>query len=120
MIEYNKLFSLLKMRNMKKTDLLKVISPQTLAKLSKNAVVTTETIDKICTFLHVQPDSIMEVYKYEELNGEQRKVKYTDPAEGEIFQNEIKRLVQSELKRYVNEEGFIDMEKLKNDQEKIT
>lgn len=60
MIKYYKLFNLLKRRNMKKTDLLKVISSPTLAKLSKNETVRSDIIDKLCTFLKVQPNEIME------------------------------------------------------------
>ncbi|MDO4265131.1 MAG: helix-turn-helix domain-containing protein [Eubacteriales bacterium] len=62
MVTYYKLFDLLLRRNMKKTDLLKVISSPTLAKLSNNEAITTKTIDKICLFLGVQPNSIMEIY----------------------------------------------------------
>lgn len=61
MIRYNKLFALLAENKMKKTDLLKVISSPTLAKLSKDEVVRTDIIDKICLFLHCQPENIMEV-----------------------------------------------------------
>lgn len=63
MITYYKLFDLLNRREMKKTDLLKVISSPTLAKLSNNETITTTTIDKICQFLGVQPNSIMESYR---------------------------------------------------------
>lgn len=59
-IKYYKLFDLLARREMKKTDLLKVISTPTLAKLSKGDTVTTEVIQKICDFLNCQPGDIME------------------------------------------------------------
>ena len=36
------------------------ISPTIVAKFQKNRNVNTETIDKICTYLHVQPGDIME------------------------------------------------------------
>lgn len=55
MIKYNKLFAILAEKGMKKTDLLKVISSPTLAKLSKGEVVKTDIIDKICLFLGCQP-----------------------------------------------------------------
>lgn len=45
---------------MSKISLLNCISSPTLAKLSKNQVVTTSTIDKICTYLDVDPGDIME------------------------------------------------------------
>lgn len=62
MITYYKLFDLLNRRDMKKTELLKVISSPTLAKLSNNETVTTTTIDKLCQYLGVQPSAIMESY----------------------------------------------------------
>lgn len=67
MIRYNKLFALLAMRGMKKTDLLQVISAPTLAKLSKGDVVKTDILEKICLFLGCQPSDIMEVVEVEEL-----------------------------------------------------
>ena len=36
------------------------LSNTTITKLTNNKTVTTETIDKICTFLRVQPHQIME------------------------------------------------------------
>lgn len=36
------------------------ISPSVMAKFQKNRNVTTDTIDKICTFLHIQPSDMME------------------------------------------------------------
>ena len=61
MISYNKLFFFFAKNKMKKTDLLNVISSPTLAKLSKDEIVRTDIIDKICLFLHCQPENIMEV-----------------------------------------------------------
>lgn len=61
MIRYYRLFDLLNRRGMKKTDLLKVISSPTLAKISKGENITTEVIDKICLYLNCQPSDIMEV-----------------------------------------------------------
>lgn len=60
MIKYYKLFDLLTRRNMKKGDLLDVISSPTIAKLSKGEIITTEVIEKICNFLDCQPGDIME------------------------------------------------------------
>lgn len=59
-IKYYKLFDLLNRREMKKTDLLKIVSAPTLAKLSKGKTVTTEVISNICDFLNCQPGDIME------------------------------------------------------------
>lgn len=61
MIRYYRLFDLLNRRDMKKTDLLQVISAPTLAKLSKGKNIQTDNIDKICLFLKCQPSDIMEV-----------------------------------------------------------
>lgn len=66
MIRYYKLFDLLNRREMKKTELLKVISAPTLGKLQKGEIVKSDTIDKICLFLDCQPNDIMEVFQVEE------------------------------------------------------
>lgn len=64
-IRYYKLFDLLNRRNMKKSELRKVISSATVAKLSKGEYISGEAIDKICQFLNCQPGDIMEVVKWE-------------------------------------------------------
>lgn len=63
MMKYYRLFDLLARRNMKKTDLLSVISAPTLAKLSKGETVKTDVLCKICDFLGCQPGDIMEYEK---------------------------------------------------------
>jgi DNA-binding Xre family transcriptional regulator len=63
MMKYYRLFDMLQRRNMKKTDLLTVISAPTLAKLSKGESVTTDVLCKICDFLECQPGEIMEYEK---------------------------------------------------------
>lgn len=62
MIVYNKLGDYLQANNMKYIDLQKEtgLSPTIIAKFQKNRSVTIETIDKVCTFLKVQPGDIME------------------------------------------------------------
>lgn len=60
MMKYYKLFILLDKRGMKRTELLKVISSVTLAKLGKGESVTTDVLCKICGFLDCQPSDIME------------------------------------------------------------
>lgn len=65
MIRYYKLFDLLNRRNMKKTDLLEVVSAPTLAKIGKGKNIQTDAIDKICLFLNCQPGDIMEVIETE-------------------------------------------------------
>ncbi len=63
MMKYYRLFDLLARRDMKKTDLLSVISAPTLAKLSKGETVKTDVLCKICDFLDCQPSDIMEYKK---------------------------------------------------------
>lgn len=74
MISYRKLFVLLAENGMKKTDLLKVISSPTLAKLSKGEVIKTDIVDKICIFLNCQPGDIMEVLQIDDLMDKDGKI----------------------------------------------
>ena len=62
-ISYNNLFKLLIDRGQKKTDFAKSvgISSNTLAKLSKNEIVSMEAIIRICTYLNYSVDNIMEI-----------------------------------------------------------
>lgn len=62
-IRYYKLFDLLQRRNIKKTDLIHLagISAPTLARLSSGKTVKTDTIERICLALNVQPADIMEI-----------------------------------------------------------
>ena len=60
MICYDKLFELLKSRGFKKKELLKVMSPPTLAKFAKHESITTDVINKVCAHLGCQPGDIME------------------------------------------------------------
>ena len=66
MIKYYKLFDLLNRKGLKKTDLLKILSSATVAKLSKGENVNTDVINKICKFLNVQPEDIMKYLEEEE------------------------------------------------------
>lgn len=61
-ITYYKLFILLKKRGLKSKDLIEdgIVSPATMAKLSKNSTVNTSTLAKLCCYLKVQPGDIME------------------------------------------------------------
>lgn len=68
MIKYYKLFDLLNRKGMKKTDLLKIISSKTLAKISKGESLSGEVIEKICNFMHCQPGDIMEFIIEEQLD----------------------------------------------------
>lgn len=109
MIEYNKLFALLESRNMKRTDLLKIISSSTLAKIGKNQTITTDTIDKLCLYLDVQPNSIMEVY---ELNDQGEKIVFQSPDADYKPVRDVITLALSEWTKYVKEDGTIDYERL--------
>ena len=62
MIRYYKLFDLLNRNNMKLSDLRKILSSATVAKLKKGQYISGEAIEKICLFLKCQPGDIMEVY----------------------------------------------------------
>lgn len=94
MISYRKLFSLLALKDMKKTDLLQIISSPTLAKLSKGEVVKTDIIEKICLFLYCQPSDIMEILQEEELTdtytGEKAKLITKDILEKEYDYAEVR------------------------------
>lgn len=61
-IRFFKLEDLLRRKGLKKKDLVRpeLLSSATMAKLSRGENVTTETIDRICRFLGVQPGEIME------------------------------------------------------------
>ena len=61
-IDYSKLWKKMIEKNMTKTDLMEEtgLSSRIIAKLSKNEIVTTETILKICTCLNCDVSDIME------------------------------------------------------------
>lgn len=63
MISYNRLFKLLIDKGMKKTELASAagLTPNTLAKLSKNEMVSMETLIKICRYLNCSFDDIVEI-----------------------------------------------------------
>lgn len=67
MVRYYKLFDLLNRRGMKKSELRKILSPKTVAKLSKGEYLSGEAIEKICLFLGCQPGDIMEIVESEEI-----------------------------------------------------
>lgn len=62
MIVYNKLGDYLKSQNKKWIDLQREmnLSPSMTAKFTKNRTVSTDTINKVCEYLCVQPSEIME------------------------------------------------------------
>lgn len=69
MFVYYKLANVLKERNMKWIDLQNALklSPSVVAKLQKNRNLNTETLDKVCSYLKLQPSEIMEWVENEEV-----------------------------------------------------
>lgn len=70
LIIYDKLGDYLKSQNKKYSDVQKELSlsPTLIAKFQKNRNVNTDTINKICEYLKVQPSEIMEWIPDEEYN----------------------------------------------------
>lgn len=62
MIIYNKLGDYLKSKDMKYIDLQRELqlSPSMTAKFTKNRTMSTDTINKVCEYLQIQPSEIME------------------------------------------------------------
>ena len=79
MIVYYKLDKLLNERKITKTKLCKdtKISTNIVSKISKNEVFKTDTLNRICEYLHVQPSEIMEWIpdaEYNKANEEKAKI----------------------------------------------
>ena len=79
MIVYNKLSDYLKAKNMKYIDLQRELklSPSVIARFQKDRSVTTDTLNKVCEYLHVQPSEIMEWIpdsEYEKINEEKQAI----------------------------------------------
>ena len=79
MIVYDKLGDYLKSQNMKYIDLQNAlgISPSMTAKFTKNRTISTDTLNRICEYLQVQPSEIMEWIpdaEYEKQNAEKRAI----------------------------------------------
>ena len=80
MIVYDKLGDYLKSKNMKYIDLQRelALSPSMTAKFTKNRTISTDTLNKVCEYLHVQPSEIMEWIpdeEYEKANAEKQAIK---------------------------------------------
>ena len=62
MIVYDKLGDYLKSKNMKYIDLQRelALSPSMTAKFTKNRTISTDTLNRICEYLKLQPNEIME------------------------------------------------------------
>lgn len=63
MIRYYKLFDLLFRRNIKLSELRKILSSATIAKLHKGEYISADALDKLCEFLNCQPEDIIEHYR---------------------------------------------------------
>ena len=79
MIVYDKLGDYLKSQNMKYIDLQNALgfSPSMTAKFTKNRIISTDTLNRICEYLHVQPSEIMEWIpdsEYETQNAEKQAI----------------------------------------------
>ena len=79
-IVYDKLGDYLKSKNMKYIDLQRelALSPSMTAKFTKNRTMSTDTLNKVCEYLHVQPSEIMEWIpdaEYEKQNAEKQAIK---------------------------------------------
>ena len=69
MIVYYKLANVLKERNMTWKDLrMAGLSQNMPTRFSKNENINSDTINKVCEYLHVQPSEIMEWIPDEEYN----------------------------------------------------
>ena len=79
MIVYDKLGDYLKSQNMKYIDLQNAVglSPSMTAKFTKNRIISTDTLNRICEYLQVQPSEIMEWIpdsEYEKANAEKQAI----------------------------------------------
>ena len=78
MIVYTKLATLLKEKNMAWKDLCNSgIAANTPQKFSQNRPISTESLNKVCEYLHVQPSEIMEWIpdaEYENQTAEKAKI----------------------------------------------
>ena len=79
MIVYDKLGDYLRSQNMKYIDLQNALglSPSMTAKFTKNRIISTDTLNKVCEYLHVQPSEIMEWIpdaEYEKANAEKQAI----------------------------------------------
>ena len=87
-IDYSKLWKLLVDKSMSKTDLMEItgISSRVLAKLSKNEIVTTDTIARICSALNCDVGDIMKCASEERLSIYAAYKKYGEcVADNELF-----------------------------------
>lgn len=82
MIVYDKLANILKEKNMQWKDLCNAgISINTPTKFSQNRAMNTESIDKVCEYLKVQPAEIMEWISNDEYAKRENEKKNTEKME---------------------------------------
>ena len=88
MIVYDKLGDYLKSKNMKYIDLQRelALSPSMTAKFTKNRTVSTDTINKVCEYLHVQPSEIMEWIPDAEYNKANEEIASIDAQIAELME----------------------------------
>lgn len=87
MIIYNKLGDYLKKQNMKYIDLQRELSlsPSMTAKFTKNRTISTDTLNKVCEYLHVQPSEIMEWIPDSEYNKANEQIASIDAQIAELM-----------------------------------
>lgn len=94
MIVYYKLDTLLSERKITKTQLCKGtgISTNVVSKISKNEVFKTDTLNRICEYLHVQPSEIMEWIPDAEYEKQRQKAQNAEKAklEAQILELQAK------------------------------
>ena len=98
MVEYYRLFDMLKRRNMKLSDLRTVISSATVAKLNKGQHISGECIDKICRFLECQPSDIMEIVESDSERLKREKFNSTTDTMGESMYELLLKLSDNSKK----------------------
>lgn len=107
MLSYAKLWVLLEKQGMKKTDLKKIISSATIAKLGKNEVISSTVIEKICAFLNCQPGDIMEYISNETIEKMSEELDNTARNMINLFKEkgvsaeEFTRMIIEELPEYI-------------------
>lgn len=91
-MDYSKLWKLLIDKNMTKTELMQEtgLSSRIISKLSKNEIVTTETLSKICACLNCDVSNIMECREEKSLSLYQHYVKFGEIAEETEYYKTIK------------------------------
>lgn len=93
MIVYKKLGEYLKDKDKKYIDLQREmgLSPSIIAKFQKNRTVSTDTINKICEYLHVQPGDIME-WIPDSVYNEQNKERFEIEKQISLLQEQLRNL----------------------------